>query len=73
MDQLLNLQKYTALELTIFLAGCFMWVVVYAIYLRIMLREKRAMMPFFAAVSNLAWEFQELVHNDFCEIGRAHV
>ncbi len=57
MDKLLNFEKYTHLELAVFLTGCFLWVVVYGIFVRDMFKKQSAEMPFFAAVSNLAWEF----------------
>jgi iron complex outermembrane recepter protein len=57
MGKLLNLKDYTAAELAIFLLGCFLWVIVYGIYVRDMFRRKSVEMPFFAAVSNFAWEF----------------
>ena len=57
MKHLLDLEKYSALELAVFLTGCFLWVIVYGIFVRDMIRLKRAEMPFFAAMSNFAWEF----------------
>jgi len=51
-----NTADYTALELTIFMVGCSLWVVVYAIYARRIYTRHLIEMPFVAAMSNIAWE-----------------
>lgn len=53
---LFNLDAYTPLELTLFVSGCYMWVVVYAIYVRQIFKYKFTEMPIFAAASNIGWE-----------------
>jgi iron complex outermembrane receptor protein len=57
MEKLLNLKDYTAVEFAVFLTGCFLWVVVYGIYVRDMFKKRSAEMPFIAAAGNFAWEF----------------
>lgn len=55
--ELLNLEKYTVLELILFGGGCYLWVFVYAIYVRQILKHQFIEMPVFAACGNIAWEF----------------
>ncbi len=54
---LLDTQIYPVPELILFVAGCFMWVIVYAIFIQRILQRKLIEMPFIAAASNIAWEF----------------
>lgn len=57
-ERLLNTVDYTPFELTLFVAGCFAWVVIYCIYVRNVVRYRFFEMPVIAAVSNFAWESQ---------------
>jgi hypothetical protein len=54
--KLLNLEVYSPLELALFVTGCFMWVIVYGIYIKQIRRDRFVEMPFVAAASNFAWE-----------------
>ena len=56
LDSLVNLSSYTPLELILFGVGCYMWVVVYAIYIKEIHARKCIGMPVFAACSNFGWE-----------------
>ena len=56
-DQWLNTQLYTPLELFLFAGGCFLWVIVYGIYIRNARRDHYIEMPVFAACGNIGWEF----------------
>ena len=47
---------YTPLELFLFAGGCFLWVVVYVIYIINGKRLKFIEMPVFAAAGNIGWE-----------------
>ena len=53
---LINLHAYTLLEMSLFTAGCYIWVVVYIMYIRHIMKHKMIGMPVFAAASNIAWE-----------------
>lgn len=53
----INFQEYTPLELFLFTGGCFLWVIVYAIYVRQILKHKYIEMPFFAGAVDFGWEF----------------
>jgi len=57
MDQWLNLTDYTPLELTLFITGCFLWVIAYAIIIKNIIRHKVVEMPFLAGCGNFGWEF----------------
>lgn len=57
LNSLLNLEDYTPLELILFGGGCYIWVFVYAIYIRNIIKLKYIEMPVFAACGNIAWEF----------------
>lgn len=57
LEQLLNLKDYTPLEQILFAGGCYVWVVVYAIYIKNIHQKKCIGMPVFAAAGNVAWEF----------------
>ncbi|MEM6455343.1 MAG: hypothetical protein AAF772_09645 [Acidobacteriota bacterium] len=57
LEQLVNLDAYTPLEMTLFVTGGFLWAIVYLIYLRSIIRDRYLEMPPFAACSNLGWEF----------------
>jgi hypothetical protein len=54
---LVNLQKYTPLELFLFAFGCYLWVVVYALYIRSIFKKKFIEAPIFAQCGNIGWEF----------------
>lgn len=56
-SDLVNLKSYTPLELILFAGGCYMWVIVYAIYIKHIMKRQMVGMPVFAACSNFAWEF----------------
>lgn len=56
IDHLVNTRDYSTTELILFAVGCYMWVIVYALYIK-EIRQKRCIgMPVFAACSNFAWE-----------------
>ncbi len=55
--QLFNLTDYTPLELILFSTGCFMWIIVYLIYVKNIYSIKFVEMPAIAAGSNFAWEW----------------
>lgn len=57
LEQLVNLKDYTPLELLLFAGGCYVWVVVYIIYMKNIHQQKCIGMPVFAAAGNVAWEF----------------
>jgi len=65
-SQLVNLQKYTPVELFFFGVGCYMWVVVYALYIRSIFKKKFIEAPIFAACGNIGWEFvwSFILHTD---------
>lgn len=56
-SHLLNLKDYTPLELFLFAFGCYLWVVVYALYIRSIFKYKFIEAPIFAACGNIGWEF----------------
>jgi hypothetical protein len=56
-SHLLNTQKYHPFELFLFGGGCYMWVFVYAIYIKKIVKLKYIEMPVFAACGNIGWEF----------------
>jgi hypothetical protein len=56
LDQLVNLRDYTPLQLIFFAVGCYMWVIVYVLYILEIRKGKCIGMPVFAACSNFAWE-----------------
>jgi surface polysaccharide O-acyltransferase-like enzyme len=56
-SQLVNLQKYTPLELILFGGGCYMWVVVYVLYIRSIFKKKFIEAPIFGVCGNIGWEF----------------
>ena len=56
-SRLVNLQEYTPLELTLFSVGCYLWVVVYIMYIRSIFKYKFIEAPIFAACGNIGWEF----------------
>jgi hypothetical protein len=53
----INWKDYTGLEFFFYGAGCFLWVVAYAIYIRNIVRLKFVEMPVFAGCCDVAWEF----------------
>ena len=52
-----NLNLYTPTELILFGGGCYLWVIVYAIYVRSIIKEKFIEMPVFAGCADIGWEF----------------
>jgi hypothetical protein len=56
LDGLVNTQEYSTPELILFGVGCYMWVVVYILYIKEIHQGKCIGMPVFAACSNFAWE-----------------
>lgn len=56
-SRLVNLQEYTPLELFLFGGGCYLWVLVYGIYVKEIHRQRFVEMPVFAACGNIGWEF----------------
>lgn len=56
-SRLVNLQEYTPFELILFGGGCYLWVVVYAIYVKQIRHDRFIEMPVFAACGNIGWEF----------------
>ena len=57
LRKLVNLDHYTPLELILFAGGCYLWVIVYYIYVRNIMKHRCIDMPIFAACGNFAWEF----------------
>ena len=56
MDTLFNLKAYTALQLTLYASGAYLWVIAYVIYVRNGFKYGVVEMPAFAAAGNLGWE-----------------
>jgi len=56
-NKLVNLQKYTPLELILFGGGCYLWVLIYWIYVKDARKKQFIEMPVFAACGNIGWEF----------------
>ena len=56
LEQLVNTRDYSTVELILFGVGCYMWVVVYILYIKEIRRGQCIGMPVFAACSNFAWE-----------------
>ena len=56
-EPLINTTDYTPFELFLFIGGCFLWCVVYAIYIINGKKYKFVEMPVFAAAGNIGWEF----------------
>lgn len=52
-----NLQEYTPLELILFSVGCYLWVVVYILYIRSIFKDEFIEAPIFAVCGNIGWEF----------------
>ena len=57
MDMWFNTVDYTYLELTLFITGCFLWVIAYAIIIKNIRKHKVVEMPFLAGCGNFGWEF----------------
>jgi len=55
-ENLVNTREYSTPELLLFGIGCYMWVVVYMLYIKEIRQGKCIGMPVFAACSNFAWE-----------------
>jgi hypothetical protein len=53
---LVNTKDYSTSELILFGVGCYMWVIVYILYIREIRKGQCIGMPVFAACSNFAWE-----------------
>ncbi len=56
-SRLVNTTDYTTLELLLFAGGCYLWVVVYMLYIRSILRDRFIEAPIFAVCGNIGWEF----------------
>jgi hypothetical protein len=56
LENLVNTKDFTTTELLLFAVGCYMWVVVYILYIKEIRRRECIGMPVFAACSNFAWE-----------------
>lgn len=56
-SKLVNLQEYTPFELFLFGFGCYLWVVVYGLYIYSIVKKKFIEAPIFAACGNIGWEF----------------
>jgi hypothetical protein len=52
-----HLEKYTTVEMLLFGTGCYLWVVVYALYIRSIFKKKFIEAPIFAVCGNIGWEF----------------
>jgi hypothetical protein len=57
MEPILNTAIYTPLELFLFVGGCFLWVVIYAILIQRAHKINYIEMPILVAAGNIAWEF----------------
>jgi hypothetical protein len=57
LQHLLNLKDYTPTELCLFVGGCFLWVGVYAIYIRNILKYQFVEVPLLGGCANIGWEF----------------
>ena len=55
-DLWLNTCKYTPFQLTVFLVGCFLWVVAYIAVIRHAFQQQFLMIPAGAVCANFAWE-----------------
>lgn len=56
-SHLVNLKDYEPFHLFLFGGGCFLWVIVYALYIRSIFKKKFIEAPIFAACGNIGWEF----------------
>ena len=56
IERLVNLNEFSPLELVLFATGCYLWVIVYILYILEIRRKQCIGMPVFAACSNFAWE-----------------
>jgi hypothetical protein len=56
IDTLVNTADYSTPELILFGVGCYMWVIVYILYIKEIRKGQCIGMPVFAACSNFAWE-----------------
>ena len=52
-----NTDKYTTVELLLFAGGCYLWVVVYMLYIHSIVKRKFLEAPIFAVCGNIGWEF----------------
>jgi len=57
MNELFNLEKYTAGQLLLYGVGCFGWVIFYAVVVREIIRKKFVEIPAPSVVTNISWEF----------------
>jgi hypothetical protein len=53
----INTQEYTPFELFLFIGGCSLWVLVYLIWARNIVRKKYFELPIFASCADIGWEF----------------
>ncbi len=56
-NALVNLRDYTPFELLLFAGGCYLWVVVYLLYIRSIIKDRFIEAPVFAVCGNIGWEF----------------
>jgi hypothetical protein len=56
-SQWINFRDYTPFELFLFAGGCFLWVIVYVIYIKNIVKKKYLEMPVFAGCADIGWEF----------------
>ncbi len=56
-SQRINFTDYTPLELFLFVGGCFLWVIVYCIFIKNIIKKKFIEMPVFAGCADIGWEF----------------
>ncbi len=54
---LFNMQDYTLTEMVLFVVGCYLWVVAYAVIMRNIWKYGSIEMPTVAGTGNFAWEF----------------
>lgn len=53
----INTQEYTPLELFLFIGGCGLWVIVYLIWAKNIVKKKYFELPVFAGCADIGWEF----------------
>ncbi len=56
-SRLVNTRDYTTVELLLFAGGCYLWVVVYMLYIRSIVKQRFIEAPIFAVCGNIGWEF----------------
>lgn len=53
----INTQDYTPFELFLFIGGCGLWVIVYLIWAKNIVKKKYFELPVFAGCADIGWEF----------------